>query len=109
MTTYKKIEILTNPGVSPRVIINDREMPREYYNENQHWLKHCMSVDPSIEYNHYKKAHQKIKDMLYQQGQKGNYDYDEYMRGLYNGIELALCCIEDREPTLKSYPHVREV
>lgn len=43
----------------------------------------------------------KIKEVKWQQGQKGNWDYDEYMRGLYNGIELADAIIEDREPIYK--------
>lgn len=44
----------------------------------------------------------KIKEVKWQQGQAGNYDYDEYMRGLYNGIELADAIIEDRDPIYKS-------
>ena len=35
------------------------------------------------------------------QGKAGNWDYDEYMRGLYNGLELAAAVMEDREPLYK--------
>jgi hypothetical protein len=35
------------------------------------------------------------------QGRDGNWNHDNYMRGLYNGLELALAIIEDREPTYK--------
>lgn len=38
------------------------------------------------------------KEMLEIQGQKGNYDYDEYMLGLYNGMEYIISLFETREP-----------
>lgn len=38
------------------------------------------------------------KEMLDIQGQKGNYDYDEYMLGLYNGMEYIISLFEKREP-----------
>lgn len=38
------------------------------------------------------------KEMLEIQGQKGNYDYDEYMLGLYNGMEYIIALFETREP-----------
>ena len=38
------------------------------------------------------------KEMLAIQGQKGNYDYDEYMLGLYNGMEYIIALFETREP-----------
>lgn len=44
----------------------------------------------------------KLRELRDIQGKKGNYDYDEYMRGLYNGLELALSLFEDgREPQYK--------
>ena len=42
------------------------------------------------------------KEMLDIQGQKGNYDYDEYMLGLYNGMEYIIALFEEREPFFKS-------
>lgn len=38
------------------------------------------------------------KEMLDIQAQKGNYDYDEYMLGLYNGMEYIISLFETREP-----------
>lgn len=38
------------------------------------------------------------KEMLDIQGQKGNYDFDEYMLGLYNGMEFIISLFETREP-----------
>lgn len=42
------------------------------------------------------------KEMLDIQGQKGNYDYDEYMLGLYNGMEYIIVLFETREPNFIS-------
>lgn len=39
------------------------------------------------------------------QGLDGTWNSSEYMRGLYNGIELALCTLEgDRDPEYKGPP-----
>lgn len=43
-------------------------------------------------------------EMLSRQGESGNYDYDEYMHGMYNGMEVVLATIEDREPVFKDAP-----
>ena len=42
------------------------------------------------------------KEMLDIQGQKGNYNYDEYMLGLYNGMEYIIALFETREPNFIS-------
>ncbi len=38
------------------------------------------------------------------QGSKGNWDYNSYMRGMYNGMELMMAVIENREPVFKDAP-----
>lgn len=38
------------------------------------------------------------KEMLDLQGQNGNYNYDNYMLGLYNGMEYIISLFETREP-----------
>lgn len=38
------------------------------------------------------------------QGNHGNWDYDPYMQGMYNGLELALAIVEDREPDFRGAP-----
>lgn len=45
-----------------------------------------------------------VRHMLDVQGQTGNWDFDPYMHGLYNGIEFALSILEKREPKFKSAP-----
>lgn len=45
-----------------------------------------------------------MREMVKIQGADGNWDYDEYMRGMYNGMELMLSVIENREPVYKEAP-----
>lgn len=40
-------------------------------------------------------------DVLNIQAQKGNYNYDSYMLGLYNGMEMIVSLFEQREPKFK--------
>lgn len=47
---------------------------------------------------------QEIREILDVQGWPGNWDWDPYMHGLYNGIEMALSLVEDREPDFKPVP-----
>ena len=45
------------------------------------------------------------REMLAVQGANGNWDYDEYMHGLYNGMEFVLSLIEGREPEFRKAPN----
>ena len=45
--------------------------------------------------------------MLDIQKKKGNYDYDEYMLGLYNGMEYIIALFETREPNYISGKDVK--
>lgn len=38
------------------------------------------------------------------QGDNGNWNYDPYMHGMFNGLELALAIMEKREPNYKEAP-----
>ncbi len=79
-------------------------------NDRKQWIKqftqtHNESIDIQKENQELKKQleewkhHLKCsKEMLDIQGQKGNYDYDEYMLGLYNGMEYIISLFETREP-----------
>lgn len=40
----------------------------------------------------------KLKELLAVQGNDGNWNYDNYSTGMYNGMELAVAIFEDREP-----------
>lgn len=72
---------------------------------NQFSKTHNESIDVQEENQELKKQleewkhHLKCsKEMLNIQGQKGSYDYDEYMLGLYNGMEYIISLFETREP-----------
>jgi len=38
------------------------------------------------------------------QGRDGNWNYDLYMLGMYNGLEAALCIFENRDPEYRIEP-----
>lgn len=54
-------------------------------------------IDPRIE---------TLREMTKVQGYDGNWNYDPYMMGMYNGMEYALSIFEMREPVFKSTPAV---
>ena len=45
-----------------------------------------------------------VKNLTEFQGMDGNWNFDPYMQGLYNGLEMALATLEKREPKFKSAP-----
>lgn len=45
-----------------------------------------------------------IQNQVRIQGENGNWNYSPYMMGLFNGLELALSALENREPNFKSSP-----
>lgn len=45
-----------------------------------------------------------LRDQLRVQGGAGNWNYDEYMHGMFNGMECALATLEGREPDFRSRP-----
>lgn len=44
---------------------------------------------------------EKLNSLLSVQGADGNWNYNQYMRGMYNGMELMMAVIEGREPVYK--------
>ena len=46
----------------------------------------------------------KLRDLLRTQGQPGNWNFDSYMHGMYNGMEFALSVLEEREPIYRDAP-----
>ena len=48
--------------------------------------------------------HAEVRKVHEIQGQPGNWDYSEYMQGMYNGLELALALLEGREPDYRQSP-----
>ena len=50
----------------------------------------------------YEEIKSKLVDLVEVQGRDGNWNHDHYMRGLYNGMEMALALFEQRAPVFKS-------
>jgi hypothetical protein len=48
-----------------------------------------------------RKLSDKIQELLEVQGQPGNWNYDPYMLGLYNGLELARAAVDNDNPPPK--------
>lgn len=47
---------------------------------------------------------EKVKELLEIQGSEGNWNCNSYMHGFYNGIELSLSVIENRDPIYRDAP-----
>ena len=77
----------------------------ELFDEMVNWREEAKELKKQIEeWKHHLKC---SKEMLDIQGQKGNYDYDEYMLGLYNGMEYIIALFETREPNYISGKDVK--
>lgn len=50
------------------------------------------------------KVLQALRDMVEVQGRDGNWNCDEYMHGMYNGMEFMLSIVENREPQYRDRP-----
>ena len=46
----------------------------------------------------------KMREMLEVQGRDGTWNYDPYFHGMYNGMEVMLAVLEDREPVFRGAP-----
>jgi len=53
--------------------------------------------------------HDSLKSVVETQGWHGNWNYSPYMRGLFNGLELALALFEDREPSFRDGPKLPDM
>lgn len=52
--------------------------------------------------NEMEKRLKNLREMRDVQGRIGNWNYDQYMLGMYNGLELAVATMEDKEPVYKT-------
>jgi hypothetical protein len=51
-----------------------------------------------------RKEIEEMRRVLDIQGDNGNWNYDYYMQGMYNGMEFMLSIVEEREPKYKGAP-----
>ena len=67
---------------------------------NKNLLKKINELKKQLEeWNYHLKC---SKEMLDIQGHNGNYNYDSYMLGIYNGMEYIIALFETREPIFNS-------
>lgn len=52
----------------------------------------------------YSKRLKDLREMIKIQGDNGNWNFDPYMHGMYNGMEFALSLMENREPEFREAP-----
>ena len=48
-----------------------------------------------------------VNELLAVQGSRGNWNADDYMCGLYNGMELTIALLEGREPEFRTLRNER--
>jgi hypothetical protein len=64
----------------------------------------CDEVDPAVENR--KKMMAKIRNLVDIAGTSGNWNCNPYLHGMFNGMELILSILEDREVKYKDAPKV---
>lgn len=47
-------------------------------------------------------GYNKLVELLEVQGADGNWNYDDYMCGMFNGMELAVATLEGRDPEFRT-------
>ena len=88
----------THPEAPHGFLRNDSHSQGRYVCECEHWEEPAPAqplTDERIE---------SVRHMRNVQGYNGNWNYDPYMQGLYNGLEFALSLLEVREPQFKDAP-----
>ena len=66
-------------------------------------LAHVVA-DMRTKLTEFEKITEQMRELLSTQGASGNWDYDPYMQGMYNGMELVLAAFEGRDPVFRSAP-----
>ena len=54
-----------------------------------------------------KEFKEKYTEVQSLQGENGNYNFDRYMLGLYNGMEMIIALYENREPNYKDANEIK--
>jgi hypothetical protein len=80
--------------------------PDGYYNMTaQQWLDWAMeNVTPARISQPEPEPVIKMKELLEVQGRDGNWNLDQYMQGMYNGMELMVALAEGRDPVFRKAP-----
>ena len=78
------------------ILRSDIEISRKKYEDLGE--RYGMALDTISKLKNEEKALEKLKDMCVTQCQKGNFDVNEYMRGMANGLMLAVSYFTNEEP-----------
>jgi len=62
------------------------------------------AIDTAIRLLHLPANFKNLRDVINLQGQNGNWNYDPYMMGLYNGLEMARSIFVNKDPVFKDAP-----
>lgn len=73
-------------------------LPSEYLMEAWMYKAQTMLRKQQSEIDKHKDLIKDLDSLVGVQGQSGTWDYDQYMTGMFNGMELALSIFEDRDP-----------
>lgn len=93
------VEILDHKRISHWIMkgnyvqMDENTLNQENYEKACRQNRHVHDVQALI------KQANELKDV---QGQDGNWNYDDYMCGMYNGMELILATLENRDPVYKT-------
>ena len=68
-----------------------------------------LNLDLTGTTNSFLKKVDNLRDLHKVQSNDGNWDYDQYMLGMFNGLELALSIFEERQPQYRELPEGRPV
>lgn len=88
-------ECILESGMTP-------EERKDLWNQMASIYDRC--VAPHLGSPELEKKVKSIKNIRDVQGMSGTWDYDSYMHGMYNGLELALSILEGRQPGFKNVP-----
>jgi hypothetical protein len=79
----------------------DFVMPSEQYKAEDEAIK---ALRAAIEQAEKQEPVAKMREMLEVQGRDGNWNYDAYMQGMYNGMEFMVALAEGRDPVFRDAP-----
>lgn len=93
------VEILDHNKISHWIMkgqfndLEDRTLAQEQYETKRGQNGHVQDVQKSLDI---------IRQLVAIQGSDGNWNMDDYMCGMFNGMELILAHLESRDPEFRS-------
>jgi hypothetical protein len=104
MNDNKVYMVRVQPDVYEQVKIFAKEGDRSINSTANLLLKRILTSKTLKEFHDGSTQIDKLRELVVTQGTNGTWNYDPYMQGMYNGMELMLAVLEDREPQYKKAP-----